>query len=112
MDVTELIDAAAKAAVEHNHSPSDDGELAVVLKHGSEARSHVWDRHYASPAERKRLDERLAASLPEFQAAVATVERVLADELADDNARAHASEPKTLNFLLENFNNGRSGTHD
>jgi hypothetical protein len=97
MNINELLDAAAQAAVEQNHSPSSDDELAVVLKHGSEARSHVWDRHYASPAERRGLDEKLAASSPKFQAAVATVERVLADELADDNARrarVRAENPK------------------
>jgi hypothetical protein len=102
MDVTELIDAAAKAAVEHNHSPSD-GELAAILKPGSEARSHVWDRHYGTPVERKRLDEKLAASPPEFQAAVATVERVMADELADDNARRARVRAENPNLFHGEF---------
>ncbi len=70
-DVTELIDRLAAAAVEHQPSAATGDELAAVLKHGREARLHVWDRHYASAAERQRLDEKLASSTPEFQAAVA-----------------------------------------
>jgi hypothetical protein len=103
MEITELIDAAAKAAVEHNHSPFDDGELAAILKPGSEARSHVWDRHYGTPVERKRLDEKLAASPPEFQAAVATVEHALADELADDNARRARVRAENPNLFHGEF---------
>lgn len=86
-NVTELLGRLAAAAVEQQPTVASKDELSAVLKHGSEARLHVWDRHYASPAERYRLDEKLAASAPEFQAAVAAAERILADELADDNAR-------------------------
>ncbi|PWJ84873.1 hypothetical protein C7441_104141 [Pseudaminobacter salicylatoxidans] len=94
-DISELIDAAARAAVEHNGTIAD-GELAAVLQHGSDARLHVWDRHYANADERRRLDQKLATSSPEFQSAVAAVERVLAEELADDNvrrARVRAENP-------------------
>lgn len=86
MDVKELIDAAARAAEGQASHPAD-GELAAVLNHGNGARLHVWDRHYANAAERRRLDEKLASSTPEFQVAVAATERVLADELAADNDR-------------------------
>lgn len=83
MNISELIAAAAKAA----EKPAVDDELAAVLEHGNEARLHVWDRHYATAAGRRRLDEKLAASSPSFQAAVAATERILADELAADDAR-------------------------
>jgi hypothetical protein len=87
MEIDELIDAASRAAVEHTTGMVTDSEVAAVLKHGSDARVHVWDRHYANADERRRLDQKLTASPPEFQAAVAAVERVLAEDLAADNAR-------------------------
>lgn len=87
MKIDDLIDAASRAAVEHTSGTLADSEVAAVLKHGSDARLHVWDRHYANADERRRLDQKLAASSPEFQAAVAATERVLAEELAADNAR-------------------------
>lgn len=87
MNIDELVDAAARAAVESTTGTVTDGELAAVLKHGHEARLAVWDRHFAAPEERRRLDQKLATSSPEFQAAVAATERVLAEELAEDNAR-------------------------
>lgn len=86
-DTNELLDRIARAAVEENQNTASDGEVAAVLKHGSAARFHVWERHFAKADERQRLDEKLAASSPEFQAAVAATERVLAEELADSNAR-------------------------
>lgn len=101
MEIDKLIDAAARAAVEHTGSPSQD-ELAAVLQHGSAARLHLWERHYASTAERHRLDEKLAASAPEFQAAVAAVERVLADELADDNTRRERVRAENPNLFKGN----------
>jgi hypothetical protein len=92
MEITELIDAAARAAVEHQ-----PGDLPDHLAPGSDARLYVWDRHYAGPSERRRLDEKLAAATPEFQKQVAAVEQHLADELADDNIRlanVRASNPE------------------
>ncbi len=95
-DTQSLIDQIARASVEAGGAVAGDYELAAVLTHGDEARQHVWDRHYANATLRVRLAERLAASTPEFQAAVAATERVLADELAADNerrARVRAENP-------------------
>lgn len=92
MDIAKLIDAAARAAVEHE--PTD---LPNHLKPGSEARNFVWDRHYAIDDTRRRLDAKLASATPEFRAAVTSVEQHLAEELAADNARrarVHAENPK------------------
>ncbi|MVA71485.1 hypothetical protein GOZ81_10400 [Agrobacterium vitis] len=83
MSIKDLITAAANAAREQ--SPAAD--VVALVKHGAAARAHVWDRHYGSTAERERLATKLAASTPEFRAAVAATETALADELADDNAR-------------------------
>ncbi|MDX3928694.1 MAG: hypothetical protein QHC90_23175 [Shinella sp.] len=92
----DLIDKLAAAAVEHQPVAANADELAAVVKHGTEARLYVWNRHYATRAERVRLDQNLAQSSPEFQVAVKATERVLADELAADNerrARVHAENP-------------------
>lgn len=79
--VERLLDALAEATGE-----SDDfAELPPAL--AKDARLHVWDAHYATPDERARLDAKLAASSPEFQAAVAVTETALAEELAADNER-------------------------
>lgn len=80
-DIDTLIERAAKAA-----SAIDD-DPAALSTHGAGARQHVWDCHYAAPAERAHLAEKLAESSSEFRAAVAATEHVLADELAEDNAR-------------------------
>lgn len=88
-----LIDELAAAAVEHQPVAASADELAAVVKHGTEARLYVWNRHFATRAERVRLDQNLAESTPEFQAAVKATERVLAEELAADSerrARVHA----------------------
>lgn len=83
MSIKDLISAAADAASQQ--SPTADVE--ALVKHGAAARAHVWERHYASTPERERLAQKLAASTPEFQRAVAATEKALAEELADDNAR-------------------------
>ncbi|MBN7807268.1 hypothetical protein JZX86_18095 [Agrobacterium rosae] len=83
MSIQDLIKAAADAASQQ--SPAVD--VVALVKHGFDARAHVWERHYASTPEREQLAEKLAASTPEFQLAVALTEKALADELADDNAR-------------------------
>lgn len=101
MDIDKLIDAAARAAVEQSACTSSNDELAAVLEHGQSARSHVWDRHFASSSERRLLDQKLAGSTPEFQAAVAATERVLADELADDNARRARVRAENPNLFKE-----------
>ena len=76
-----LLDRLAEATAE-----SDDyAELPPAL--AREARLHVWDAHFTNTDERARLDEKLAASSPEFQAAVAVTETALAEELAADNER-------------------------
>jgi hypothetical protein len=82
-NITELLARAAEAA----EAQPDDSAVAAVLKHGADARIYVWDAHFASGAERARLDEKLAASAPDFQLAVAATERALAEELADSSAR-------------------------
>lgn len=81
--IKELIARAADAA----SKTQPDSDLVAVVKHGTAARQHVWERHYAAPAGRIALAEKLAASPADFQAAVAATEHALADELADDNAR-------------------------
>lgn len=81
--IKELIARAAEAA----DKTQPDGDLLAVVKHAASARQFVWDQHYASSAERALLDERLAASPPDFQAAVAATERALSEELADSSAR-------------------------
>ncbi len=84
MNVAELIDAAARAAVEH-----DPDDLPDYLRPGSDARLFVFDRQYA--------DKKLAESGPEFQAQVAAVEEHLAEELADNAqriARVRAEHPE------------------
>lgn len=79
--IEQLFDRLAEATAE-----SDDyAELPPAL--AKEARLHVWDAHYANPDERARLDAHLAASSPEFQAAVAVTETALAEELAANNER-------------------------
>lgn len=77
-DLKSLLADAAQAAAEADDVPEE---------HAAAARQHVWDRHYAEPAARALLAEKLATSTPEFQAAVAATERALAEELAEDNAR-------------------------
>lgn len=86
-DIIQLLAEAAQAAAE---------ATAVPAEHATAARLHVWDQHYAGPAERTRLAEKLAAASPEFQAAVAATKRALAQDLADDNerrARCRAENP-------------------
>lgn len=83
MTIRDLIAAAADAASQQ--SPAAD--VLALVKHGAAARAYVWEQHYASTPERERLAEKLAASPPEFRAAVAATETALAEELADDNAR-------------------------
>lgn len=83
MSIQDLIKAAADAASQQSPAAA----VLALVKHGAAARAHVWERHYASTAERERLAEKLAASPPEFRAAVAATETALAEELADDNAR-------------------------
>ncbi|QNQ40054.1 hypothetical protein [Brucella intermedia] len=79
--VEALLDQLAEATAE-----SDDyAELPPAL--AKDARLHVWDAHYANPDQRARLDAKLAASSPEFQAAVAVTETALAEELAANNER-------------------------
>ncbi len=82
MDISELIDAAAQAAVEHRA-----GDVPVHFRPGSDARCFVWDRHFATPEQRRQLDEKLAESTAEFRDQVAAVERHLVEELAADTAR-------------------------
>lgn len=92
MNVTELIDAAARAAVEHQ--PDD---LPDYLKPGSDAREFVFDRQYADKTGHRDLAKKLADSGPEFQAQVAAVEKYLAEELADNAqriARVRAENPE------------------
>ena len=81
-NINDLIERAAAAA-----SSGIDEDHASLATHGATARQFVWDRHYAARVERDRLVDKLAASSPEFRAAVAATEHVLADELAEDNAR-------------------------
>jgi hypothetical protein len=100
MDIDKLIDAAAAAAVESAGTSSDD-ELAALLNHGKEARLHVWDAHYANKTERVRLAEKLAASSPEFQLAVAATERILADELAESRARIERIRAENPNLYKD-----------
>ncbi len=102
MDIDELIDAAARAAVEDTasaeHAASEReallehaaSEREALLEHGKEAKHHVWEMHYANATMRAYLHKKLAASPPAFQAAVAAVETILADELAEDNKRRAA----------------------
>jgi malonyl CoA-acyl carrier protein transacylase len=82
-DIRDLLSRAAEAA----SKTQPDSDLLAVVKHGDEARRHVWNKHYAAPAERLRLAEKLASASPDFQAAVAATENALAEEIADDNAR-------------------------
>lgn len=91
MDIAELLDAAAQAAVEHGDV------VAEHLKPGSKARGFVWDRIYANKEQRLRLDVELADGVPEFRAQVAEAERHLAEEIEDTNhrlARLRAENPK------------------
>lgn len=83
MSIKDLITAAADVA--RQQTPAAD--VVALVKHGAAARAHVWERHYASTPERERLAGKLAASTPEFRAAVEATETALAEELADDNAR-------------------------
>lgn len=83
MDIKDLITAAANAA----GAQEPHADISALVEHGKEARQHVWDWHYAGTAERKRLAEKLTASTPEFQRAVAVTEKALAEELADSSAR-------------------------
>lgn len=82
MEIDELLDAAAQAAVEHRA-----GDVPAHFKPGSDVRCFVWDRHFATPEQNRRLDEKLAESTAEFRDQVAAVERHLADELAADTVR-------------------------
>jgi hypothetical protein len=81
-NINALIERAATAA-----ASATEEDPAFLATHGAAARQFVWDRHYAAPSERARLADKLAANSPEFRVAVAATEHVLADELADDNAR-------------------------
>jgi len=100
MDLKDLISAAADAAEKDaasQQSPAVDVE--ALKKHGLDARRHVWERHHANEYAREILAQKLAASTPEFQLAVALTEKILADELADDNvrrARALAENPSII----------------
>ncbi|MHA6641831.1 hypothetical protein [Mesorhizobium sp. A623] len=91
MDITELLDAAARAAVEHGDV------VAEHLKPGSDERCFVWDRIYANKEQRLRLDAKLAECVPQFRAQVAEAERHLAEEIEDTNnrlARLRAETPE------------------
>jgi len=91
-DINEILSRAVAAA----EKTQPGADVQALVKHGAEARAHVWDRHFASTSERECLAEKLAAASPEFQAAVAATENALADELAEDNlrrARVRAANP-------------------
>lgn len=98
--MTDIKDLLARAAAAAESQP-DDSAIAAVLKHGAEARAYVWDSHYASGAERARLDQKLAASTPDFQMAVAATERALAEELADSSARRARIRAENPNYFKD-----------
>lgn len=102
MDIDELIDAAARAAVEDPASAEHaTSEREALLEHGKEAKHHVWEMHYANTTMRVHLRKKLAASPPAFQAAVAAVENILADELAEDNKRRAAIRAEYPNLYKD-----------
>jgi hypothetical protein len=83
MDLKDLISAAANAA----GAQAPHADIKVLVEHCKEARQHVKDWHYGNTVEREQLAQKLAASTPEFQRAVALTQEALAEELADDNVR-------------------------
>lgn len=96
--IKELIARAAEAA----DKTEPDGNLLAVVKHGVAARQHVWDRHFATPAERARLAEKLTSAPPDFQAAVAATEHALSEELADSSARRARIRAENPQYFKEN----------
>ncbi|UZX42348.1 hypothetical protein A6U84_03290 [Agrobacterium sp. 13-2099-1-2] len=97
MDIKDLITAAANAA----GAQEPHADIAALVEHAKEARQHVWDWHYAGTAERGRLAEKLAASPPEFQRAVAVTEKALAEELADSSARRARIRAENPSFFKD-----------
>lgn len=85
--IENLIDSIAQASVE-NHPTSDvDEEMRALLEHGKDARIFVSDMRYGSTSERERLHAKLSESPPAFKSAVASVQRIFADEYAADDVR-------------------------
>jgi hypothetical protein len=97
MSIKDLITAAADVA--RQQTPAAD--VMALVKHGADARAHVWDWHYASASERVRIANRLASSSPEFQRAVAVIEKALAEELAEDNARRDRVRAENPSFFKD-----------
>ncbi|NHT75086.1 hypothetical protein G8E10_04855 [Rhizobiaceae bacterium CRRU44] len=97
-DIKTLLERAESVA----SKTQPNGDLLAVVKHAASARQFVWDQHYASSAERALLDERLAASAPEFQAAVAATERALSEELTDSSARRARIRAENPQYFKEN----------
>ena len=97
MDLKDLITAAANAV----EAQEPHADIKALVEHCKEARQHVKDRHYGNTAEREQLAQKLAASTPEFQRAVALTEIALAEELADDNARRARIRAENPSFFKD-----------
>lgn len=85
-DFKSLIDDISRLAAKRE--PDDDKDVAtLVMKYGRDARHHVWEYHFADNNGRRRLEEGLRESSPEFQKTVVIVENSMAEELANDRCR-------------------------
>lgn len=85
-DFKSLIDDISQLAAKRESDDSVEA-AALVFEYGRDARHYVWEHHYANKDGRRRLEDELRDSSPEFQKTVSIVERLMAEELADDNAR-------------------------
>jgi len=86
-EVNELLARAVDAAAAGTPGVASVDEYAALLKHGLDARVHVWDTFYADGKGRVQLNDKLAESSPSFQIAVAATKRALAEQLEDAAAR-------------------------
>ncbi|WP_139384486.1 hypothetical protein [Bosea thiooxidans] len=85
-DFKSLIDDISRLAADREPDGEDD-VVALVMKYGRDARHHAWEYHFANNDGRRRLEEDLRESSPEFQKAVAIVENSMAEELENDRGR-------------------------